>query len=67
MTEYTLIILTPAASIFSHTASSIMLFCLIIISPLIGFFTSKATTLPRALSDKLTITFPPSIISESLM
>ena len=34
------------------------------ISPLIGFFTSSAATLPKTLSDKLTNTFPPSIISE---
>ena len=32
---------------------------------MIGFFISSAHTLPNALSDKLTITLPPSIISES--
>ena len=31
-----------------------------------GFLTSDAVTLPRHLSDKLTITLPPSIISDSL-
>ena len=36
---------------------------LITTSPVIGFFTSVAVTLPKALSDKLTTTFPPSNIS----
>ena len=39
----------------------------IITSPDIGFFTSTATTLPKALSDKLTIIFPPSIISDKVI
>ena len=55
--------LTPAASILSQTASSIIIFFLITTSPVIGFFTSNAVTLPKALSDKLTTTFPPSRIS----
>ena len=33
------------------------------ISPVTGFFISSKATLPRILSDKLTIIFPPSIIS----
>ena len=33
-----------------------------ITSPEIGFLTSAAVTLPSTLSDKLTITLPPSII-----
>ena len=55
----------PAASILSHPASSIIDSFLIIISPVIGCLTSNAVTLPRALSDKLTTTLPPSKISES--
>ena len=31
----------------------------------IGFFIAVAVTLPKTLSDKLTITFPPSIISDN--
>ena len=56
---------TPAASIKSHPASSIIVDFLITTSPVSGFFTSAAVTLPKALSDKLTTTFPPSKISES--
>ena len=36
-------------------------------SPVNGFFTSFAATLPRALSDKLTIIFPPSNTSVSFI
>ena len=64
-TEKTFIDLTPAASIKSHAASSIILDFLITISPVTGFLTSPAVTLPSALSDKLTTTLPPSKISES--
>ena len=39
--------LTPAASIFSHSSSSINVFFLTIISPLIGFFISSAAVLPK--------------------
>ena len=46
-------------------ASSIIDDFLIITSPVIGFFTSAAVTLPRDLSDKLTTTFPPSRISDN--
>ena len=34
-------------------------------SPVSGFFTSSNVILPKALSDKLTTTLPPSKISES--
>ena len=34
-------------------------------SPVSGFFTSSNVILPKALSDKLTTTLPPSNISES--
>ena len=47
--------------------SLISSFFLTITSPEIGFFTSLAVTRPSALSDKLTITFPPSIISDNLI
>ena len=57
--------LTPAASILSQPASSIIVSFLITTSPVIGFLTSNAVTLPKALSDKLTTTFPPSRISAS--
>ena len=67
ITEYTFILFTPAASIFSHPASSIISFFFIKMSPVSGFFTSFAATLPRALSDKLTIMFPPSKTSVSLI
>ena len=56
--------LTPAASIFSQSNSSISLFFLIITSPVTGFLMSSAITLPRTLSDRLTKMLPPSIISE---
>ena len=36
-----------------------------ITSPVIGCLTSEAVTLPSALSDKLTTTFPPSKISDN--
>ena len=36
-------------------------------SPLIGLLTSSAADLPSTLSDKLTIIFPPSINSESVI
>ena len=55
----------PAESILSQPNSSIIDDFLIITSPVIGCFTSVATTLPKALSDKLTTTLPPSKISES--
>ena len=56
--------LTPAASIFSQSFSSINFSFLIIISPVTGFLIFSAMTLPKTLSDKLTKIFPPSIISE---
>ena len=56
---------TPAASILSQSASSIILSFLITTSPVIGFLTSLAATLPNALYDRLTTTFPPSKISAS--
>ena len=62
-----LIIFTPAVSIFSQAASSIISDFLIITSPVKGFFTSFAATLPRDLSDKLTMIFPPSRTSVSLI
>ena len=40
---------------------------LIITSPVKGCLTSSKVTLPRALSDRLTTTFPPSKISDSSM
>ena len=64
ITEYTLTDLTPAASIFSQSISSINLSFFIIISPVTGFLIFSAITLPKTLSDKLTKIFPPSIISE---
>ena len=65
ITEKTLRDLIPAESILSQPNSSIIDDFLIITSPVSGCFTSKAVTLPKALSDKLTTTFPPSKISES--
>ena len=38
---------------------------MITISPVKGFLISAAVTLPKALSDKLTTTFPPSKISDN--
>ena len=59
--------MTPAAYIFSQTLSFISEFFLTIISPVIGFLMSLAVTLPKALSERLTITFPPSIISDNFI
>jgi len=67
ITECTLIDFTPAVSISSHIFSSIIFFFDKITSPVIGCFISSAAVLPSTLSDKLTIMFPPSIISESVI
>ena len=56
--------LTPAASIFSQSNSSINLSFFIITSPVTGFLIFSAITLPKTLSERLTKIFPPSIISE---
>ena len=59
--------LTPAASINSQSSSSISFFFLTISSPVIGCFISWEGNLPKILSDKLTKTLPPSIISVNVI